>query len=579
MQPIINYHKENLMIKNILLATASIGFLAACSDITTADNTEISAICTPADIVLKNGVVHTVNENNPTAQALAIKDSKFIYVGDNAGVKRYACGEANIIDLKNNAVYPGLIDSHGHIIGVGFREVNLNLQGIDSLSEMLAAVKSYADANPDLKWINGRGWIEKVWPENRFPNRQDLDAIVPDRPVTLGRADGHALVANSMALDVAKITGATENPIGGYINLDENGEPTGMLIDTAMRYIRPFIPSPTREQTKAAIQAGTERNVSLGWTNFQNAGSSYDNFEMMRELHLEGKLAHRIYDAMGFGDSSARLIAEGAQIDPEHYLTVRDIKAVMDGALGSRGAAFIEPYADYDTVGLMRYTVDEITPMLIAALKAGIQVETHAIGDDANRQILNAYEIAFNTVPDSERLINDPRWRVEHAQNIQPEDVDRFIDMDIIPSMQASHAIGDLHFAGDRLGQERLANAYLWRTLIDKGAIIAGGTDQPVEIGDPRIEFYAAVARKDLNGYSGEGWHPELAVTREEALKMLTIWGATAAFQEDALGSIEVGKLADVSVFDKDWMTIPFDQIMSSQNTLTIVHGEIKHQK
>ncbi|MDG1995631.1 MAG: amidohydrolase [Emcibacteraceae bacterium] len=570
------------MIKNLLLATATVSLLAACSSEPegAANNDAMSAtVCTPADIVLTNGVVYTVNENNPSAQALAIEGNKFIYVGDNEGAQRYACGDANVIDLAGQAVYPGLIDSHGHIAGVGFREVNLNLQGIESLAEMLAAVKAYADENPDLDWINGRGWIEKVWPENRFPSRQDLDAIVPYRPVTLRRADGHALVANTVALEAAKITGTTENPVGGHINLDENGEPTGMLIDTAMRYISPLIPSPTREQTKAAIQAGTERNVSIGWTNFQNAGSSYESFEIMKELHAEGKLAHRVYDAMGFGESSERLINEGAQIDPEDYLTVRDIKAVMDGALGSRGAAFIEEYSDYDTRGLMRYTVEELTPMLIGALKAGIQVETHAIGDDANRKVLDAYEIALNTVPKSQRLINDPRWRIEHAQNIQPNDVDRFIDLDIIPSMQASHAIGDLHFAGDRLGQERLANAYLWRTFIDKGAIVPGGSDQPVEIGDPRIEFYAAVARKDLNGYSGEGWHPELAVTREESLKMLTIWGAIAAFQENTLGSIEVGKFADVSVFDKDWMTIPLDQIMSSQSTLTIVHGDIKHHK
>lgn len=568
------------MIKKILLASVAAGLLAGCSaEQTEGDSNNMAAACTAADIVLTNGVVYTVNENNPNAQAIAIKDSKFIYVGDNDGAARYACGDANVIDLAGQAVYPGLIDSHGHIAGVGFREVNLNLQGINSLAEMLAAVKEYADANPDQPWVVGRGWIEKVWPEARFPTRQELDEIVPDRPVYLTRADGHASVINTVAMNMAGITGESENPVGGHINLDENGEPTGMLIDTAMRYVRPLIPAPTREDTKRAIQAGTERNVTLGWTGFQNAGSSYEAFEIMKELHTEGKLAHRIYDAMGFGDSSARLIEEGPQIDPEDYLTVRDIKAVMDGALGSRGAAFIEPYADYDTRGLLRYTVDELVPMLVGALKAGIQVETHAIGDDANRKVLDAYEIALNEVPKSQRKVNDPRWRIEHAQNIQPNDVDRFIDLDIIPSMQASHAIGDLHFAGDRLGIPRLANAYLWRTLIDKGAIIPGGSDQPVEIGDPRIEFYAAVARKDLDGYSGEGWHPELAVTREESLKMLTIWGAYAAFQEDTLGSIEVGKWADVSVFDKDWMTIPLDQIMSSENTLTIVHGDIKHQK
>ncbi len=571
------------MIKKMLLAGATVGLLAACS----AEQTEepaseeamAPAACTPADIVLTNGAVYTVDDNNPNAEAIAIKDHKFIFVGSNDGAAEYACGDANVIDLGGQAVFPGLIESHGHIAGVGFREVNLNLQGINSLAEMLAAVKEYADANPDLPWIVGRGWIEKVWPEKRFPTRQELDEIVPDRPVYLTRADGHASVINTVTMNMAGITGDTLNPVGGHINLDENGEPTGMLIDTAMRYVRPLIPETSRDDTKRAIRAATERNVKLGWTGFQNAGSSYESFEIMKELHAEGELKHRIYDAMAYGDSSTRLIEEGAQIDPEDYLTVRDIKVVMDGALGSRGAAFVEPYADYDTRGLMRYTVEELQPMLTAALKAGIQVETHAIGDDANAKVLDAYEVAFNTVPAEERGVAEPRWRIEHAQNIRPTDVDRFIELDVIPSMQPSHAIGDLHFAGDRLGIERLANAYLWRTLIDKGAIIPGGSDQPVEIGDPRIEFYAAVARRDLDGYSGDGWHPEYAVTREEALKMMTIWGAYAAFQDETLGSIEVGKWADVAVFDKDWMTIPHDQIMSSENTLTIVHGEIKHQK
>ena len=567
------------MINKLLFASAAIGLLAACSGEQGRGNNESAAVCTPADIVLTNGTVYTVNENNPSAQAVAIKDSKFIYVGDNDGAAKYACGDANVIDLAGKPVYPGFIDSHGHISGVGFREVNLNLQGIKSLAEMLTAVKEYADANPDQPWVVGRGWIEKVWPEKRFPTRQDLDEIVPDRPVYLTRADGHASVINTVAMNMAEITGTSENPVGGHINLDENGEPTGMLIDTAMRYVRPLIPAPTPADTKRAIQAGTERNVKLGWTSFQNAGSSWEAYNLMKELHSEGKLAHRIYDAMGYGDSATQLIEQGAIIDPEHYLTVRDIKIVMDGALGSRGAAFIGPYVDYDTRGLMRYTPEEIKPLLVDALKAGIQIETHAIGDDANRKVLNAYEMAFNEVPKSQRKVNDVRWRIEHAQNVQPRDVDRFIDLDVLPSMQASHAIGDLHFAQDRLGLERLKNAYLWRIFIDKGTIIPGGSDQPVEIGDPRIEFYASVARKDLSGFSAEGWHPEYAMTREEALKSLTIWGAYAAFQEDALGSIEVGKLADVVVFDKDLMVIPEDQMMSSNAVLTIVHGDIKHQQ
>ena len=561
------------MIKKILLSAAIT---------TVAASTSYAQSCKDADIVLKNGTVYTVDENNPSAEAIAILGSKIIYVGDDIGVERYSCGDANVVDLNGKAVYPGLIDAHGHLSRVGEREVNLNLQGINSLKKVLEKVKEYADNNLDAEWISGRGWIEKVWPEGRFPTRQDLDVIVPDRPVFLVRADAHAAVINTAAMNMAKITGTTVAPSGGAINLDENGEPTGMLIDKAMNLVLPLIPSITREKAKDNIRIATERNVSLGWTGFHNAGDTYDVLRMMRELRAEGKLKHRVYHAvrpMLYVEDAEILFENGGEIDPEHYVTARQFKITVDGALGSRGAGFIEPYSDYDTRGLVRYTEDDLSPLLIRGLENGLQFQLHAIGDAANRMVLNAFEQALKAVPKSKRRVNDPRWRVEHAQNVQPDDVDRFIDLDIIPSMQPSHAIGDLHFAEDRLGIDRLANAYLWRTFIDKGAIIPGGTDQPVEIGDPRIEFYAAVARKDLDGFSAEGWHPELKVTREEALKMFTIWAAYAAFQENVLGSLEVGKLADVSVFDKDIMTIPENEIMSSNAVMTIVHGEIVYQK
>lgn len=555
-----------MIIKSLLM-------LGAMTSIAAAQN------CKPADIVMTGATVYTVNDNQPMATAIATRGDKIIYVGDDIGAGRYACGNANVIDMTGKVIFPGFIDSHGHLMRVGFREKNLNLQGINSLADMLEAVKSYADANPDTAWVTGNGWIEKVWPEGRFPNRQDLDGIIPDRPVYLGRADGHAAVLNSMALEMAGITGDTKSPAGGAINLDENGEPTGILVDTARDLVTPLIPAPTAAERKDAIRMGAERNVRIGWTNFQDAGSNYDIIGLIQELNSEGKLAHRVFEAVNFGPELDTLFERGIEIDKDNMVTVRGIKVRLDGALGSRGAAFIEPYSDYDTKGLIITKSEDIRPILLKAIKMGFQVETHAIGDAANRTALDLYEEAFKAVPKSQRGVLDPRWRVEHAQNIQPTDVNRFIDLDVIPSMQTSHAIGDLHFAGERLGLERLANAYLWRTLIDKGAIIAGGTDQPVEIGDPRIEFYAAVARKDLSGFSGEGWHPELAVTREEALKMLTIWGAYTAFQENILGSIEVGKLADFSILDKDIMTIPEEQIMSSENVMTIVNGKIVYQK
>ncbi|MCC3860144.1 amidohydrolase [Pseudemcibacter aquimaris] len=535
--------------------------------------------CKPADIVMTGATVYTVNDNQPTASAIATRGDKIIYVGDDIGAERYACGNANVIDMTGKTIFPGFIDSHGHLMRVGFREKNLNLQGISSLADMLEAVKSHADANPDSAWITGTGWIETNWPEGRFPNKDDLDAIIPDRPVSLGRADGHASVLNTMALELAGITGETKSPQGGAINLDENGEPTGILVDTARDLVNPLIPAPTAAERKDAIRMGAERNVRMGWTNFQDAGSNYDTIGLFQELYSENNLAHRVFVAVNFGPELDTLYERGIEVDKDNIVTVRGIKVRLDGALGSRGAALLEPYSDYDTKGLIITKSEDIRPVLLKAIKMGFQVETHAIGDAANRIILDLYEEAFKAVPKSQRAVQDPRWRVEHAQNIQPEDVDRFIDLDVIPSMQASHAIGDLHFAGIRLGIPRLANAYLWRTLIDKGSIIAGGSDQPVEIGDPRIEFYAAVARKDFDGYTGEGWHPEYAVTREEALKMLTIWGAHTAFQENILGSIEVGKLADLSIMDKDIMTIPEDQIMTAENVMTVVNGKIVYQK
>lgn len=558
------------MLKELTLGLGIIGLMSSVSS---------AATCKPADLVLTGATIYTVNDNQPIASAVATLDNKIIYVGDDIGAERYSCGNATVLNMAGNAIFPGFIDSHGHLMRVGFREKNLNLQGINSLTDMLEAVKSHADANPKTEWVTGSGWIEKVWPEERFPNRHDLDLIVSDRPVYLGRADGHAAVLNSMALEMANINSNTISPSGGAIYRDEDGEPTGMLVDTARNLVTSLIPAPTREETKEAIRVGAERNARIGWTNFQDAGSTYETIDLIQELNDEGKLAHRVFEAINFGPELDTLFERGIEIDQNQMVTVRGIKVRLDGALGSRGAAFLEPYSDYDTKGLIITKSEDIRPILLKAIKLGFQVETHAIGDAANRTALDLYEEAFKAVPKSERAVLDPRWRIEHAQNVKPDDVDRFIDLDVIPSMQTSHAIGDLHFAGERLGQERLANAYLWRTFIDKGAIIAGGTDQPVEIGDPRIEFYAAVARKDLNGFSGEGWHPEYAVTREEALKMLTIWGAHTAFQEEILGSIEVGKLADFSILDKDIMTIPEDQIMSAKNVMTIVNGKIVYQK
>ena len=465
------------------------------------------------------------------------------------------------------------MDAHGHLKGIGYRELTLNLQGINSLNETLETVKKYVLTKESGEWIVGRGWIDKIWPEKRFPTKQDLDIFSPENPVVLERADGHAIVANSLALDLANITSATPNPQGGFIEKDAAGELTGLLVDTAMSLITDLTPKPSLAMDKEAFLKGLQRNVSLGWTQIHTPGATYDDIAILKEIKSQGELLQRVYVMVDDGLPAERLLDEGPLLDPDNYLIVRTIKMYSDGALGSRGAALLEKYDDYDGNGHFIFVEEETKPKLLKALKSGIQIATHAIGDHANRVVLDWYEEALSI--GNKSGLAQPRWRIEHSQNITRIDQKRFLKLGIIPSMQPSHAIGDLHFAVDRLGLDRIDNAYAWRDLIDLGLIIPGGTDAPVEIGDPRIEFYAAVTRKDVDGFYDKGWNLHQRVTREEALKMFTIWPAIASFQEDVKGTIEKGKLADLTVFNKNLMTIPDHEILESKNILTIVGGRV----
>ncbi len=531
--------------------------------------------CKSADVVLINSTIYTLNDSAPSAQALAFLGDTLVFVGSNALSKEYQCNDAKVIDLKGSYVYPGFVDSHAHLKGIGHRENSLNLQGIDSLKEMLTTVEIFSNGIQPGEWVVGRGWIEKVWPEKRFPTRYELDRFSSDKPVILERADGHAVVVNSLALELAGISSESNDPHGGRIEKDKNGEPTGMLIDKATSLVEKLIPKTTKQEDKRDLKAGIDSNVSLGWTQVQIAGGTFSDIEILEEIKKEGNLLQRVYFAVSAGKPAETLLKLGPKLDPENMLTVRGIKLYADGALGSRGAALLEKYDDQDTTGLLIFTKEETLPVLEEALKKGIQIQTHAIGDKGNRITLDWYQEAFNSIVDEERKVIDPRWRIEHSQIITKEDQIRFRDMEIIASMQPSHAIGDLHFAPSRLGMQRVGNGYVWRNLIDLGVVVAGGSDAPVEIGDPRIEFYAAIARKDLDGFYDRGWHLEQAVTREEALKMFTIWPAFAAFQEDINGTIEVGKLADLTIFSKDIMKVPEEEILEAQVIMTIVNGKI----
>src|SRR4051812_16062921 len=544
-----------------------------------------------ADLILLNGNIYTVNEKMPHAEAVAVKADKIIFAGTNAAVKSYQGANTRVVDLKGATVVPGMTDAHYHFLGVGQREMNLNLEGLTSLDAFLDKVKERVGKAKPGDWVTGRGWIETFWQGQAFPTRWDLDKISPNNPVILGRADGHGAVANSLALKAGGVTKETKDPFGGQILRDkQTGEPTGMLLDNAQALVRRQVPPSADGSDEQAAMVADKRSIGLGWTQVQDPGGSFRDVDIYKKLYSEGKLKVRIYKAVyGPGPEADRLLSEGPVIEAYgNKLNVRAIKVVSDGALGSRGAALLAPYSDEPqvksadgtmkpNVGFLRVKDEQLLPMLKSALQKGIQVETHAIGDYANRFTLDEYEKALKAVPGSQRKIAEPRWRDEHSQIVNPTDIPRFAKLGIIPSMQPSHAIGDLHFAPGRLGADRLRGAYAWNTFIKSGVVVPGGSDAPVERGEPMIEFYAAVARKDIRGYAGADaeWHPEEKVSRENALKMFTVWPAYVAFEERLRGSIEVGKLADFTVLSADIMKVPEMEILKTHCVLTIIGGEV----
>jgi predicted amidohydrolase YtcJ len=539
-----------------------------------------SAQQAPADLVFTNAKVYTGNGKSPRAEAVAIKGDKLVFVGRNDAAARLVGPGTKVIDLKGATMLPGLTDSHMHLSGVGQRELTLNLEGSNTLDDFLAKVKARVDQARPGQWVTGRGWIETFWKPPVFPTRQDLDRIAPNNPVYLTRADGHASIANSAALRLAGVTRTTTPPSGGAINKDADGEPTGMLIDRAQGLVGRLVPPPTEVERDQEIIKGVEREVRLGWTQIQDAHGSWNEVERIRRLYREGKLKIRIYKTISGPSADAdRLIQQGPVLGEfGGRLTVRTIKVVMDGALGSRGAALLAPYSDDPrNSGLITTDTVALKPMLLSALRNGIQVETHSIGDRGNRLMLDFYAAAMQAVPPDQRKLAEPRWRDEHSQIVSPQDLARFKQLGVIASMQPSHAISDLYFAPARLGLDRLKGAYAWQSLLKLGVPVAGGSDAPVERGEPMIEFYAAVARKDLLGRSGEGWHPEERVTREQALKMFTLWPAFAAFEESSRGSIEVGKLADLTILDQDIMRVPELEILKTHTLYTVINGEIAY--
>ncbi len=536
--------------------------------------------CLQADVFIANATVYTVDEVQWTAEAIAIKDGKFAFVGSHKDAQPWLCGAQQHWDLTGAFVYPGFTDGHQHLEGVGRRTRSLSLFGINTLAATLASIEQWSATLPEGDWVLGRGWIEREWrDEQRFLSRHDVDDFTANKPLYLPRADGVSALVNSKALELAGIDRHTPDPSGGRFERDENGDLTGYVLARAMDSFRDILPSETDPYIKENLRLGMAANAAMGWTQTHDAGMTWREVSLLRELHREGHMAHRVYIAVPIAEAQL-LIEQGPERSDDGLFELRGIKVFIDGTLGSRGAALLEPYADDDSLGFMgRTTQAELMPVLDQALRKGLQVMTHVIGDRALRKTLDWYAQSWAQLPQKHWASQDLRWRLEHAQIIPPQDQQRLVALSVIPSMQPSHAIGDLNFAPSRLGQRRLRYAYPWQPLLDRGLRIIAGSDAPVEAGDPRVEFYAAISRARLDGSRDSGWHPEFAVSRADALRMLTLWPAYGAFQEAERGSIAVGKAADLSVFDTDFMTDKPSNILQAQVLLTLVAGNVTYQK
>ncbi|HEX8568423.1 MAG TPA: amidohydrolase [Caulobacteraceae bacterium] len=532
----------------------------------------------PADLVFWGGPIHTADDARPAAEAVAVDAGRIVYVGARAGARNFVGPQTEVVDLKGAALYPGFIDAHAHLRGIGERELTLNLEGATSIADLQQRLRARVEQTGPDAVITGRGWIETHWPEKRFPTAADLDAVAPQNPVLLTRADGHALVANTAALRFAGITPQTQAPSGGEILKDARGRPNGMLIDAAMGLAGSLRAEPSREDRTRALRQGNDVYARYGWTGVHNMSVDWADVEIIEALAESGENSLRVVNYV-VPEAAERLIESGPRSAGGGRAVTRGVKYYVDGALGSRGAALHEPYADApQTRGLLLLDEARATAAYERALRRGIQVTTHAIGDRGNTLVLDWYEKTFARLPEGQRGMREPRWRIEHAQVVRPGEIERFDQLGVIASMQPSHAIGDLHFAPSRLGMERLAGAYAWRSFLQAGARVVGGSDAPVERGDPLIEFYAAVARRDLKGFSSAGWHPEQRLNRQEALKLFTAWPAYAAFLEAEVGQLKVGQRADLTVFDIDLMTVPEARIPQGEALLTVVDGQVRHR-
>ena len=544
-----------------------------------------------ADVIYTNGNIYTVDEQNPTAEAIAIKGERVLLVGSAAAMDQYRGDETEIIDLEGNFAMPGFIEGHGHFSGLGLSLINLNFLKAKSWDEIVEAVaKAVEDAEPG-EWIIGRGWHQEKWLGELdrqvlgYPFHDRLSEVSPDNPVLLRHASGHGSFANAKAMELAGITSETPNPVGGEIVRDSRGAAIGMFEETAQRlvsrlyqeYLDTLEPDELKKRWRKAIDLAQQECLAKGVTSFQDAGSSFQDIEWYNEMAENKELDLRLWVMLRQSFDQMKDNLDGLPIIDAggHYFTCKSIKSAVDGALGSFGAWLLRPYNDKTNFhGQNTVSIDEVTNIAQLAWDNDLQLCVHAIGDRANREVLDIYAETFNSNPER----TDHRWRIEHAQHLHPDDIPRFKELGVIASMQGIHCTSDAPFVVKRLGEERARfGAYPWRSLIDAGVVVTNGTDAPVEDVDPLESFYASVTRRRID--SGMEFYTEQSMTRAEAIYSYTMACAFSAFEEEHKGSLEAGKLADIVVLSEDLLNCSDEKILETEILMTIVGGKVKYKK
>ena len=521
-----------------------------------------------------NGYSFDNNRQLQQFQTLVFDNGRVLATGGSTLKANYP--DANVIDGKGLTLLPGITDAHGHVSSLGYTLLQIDLRGATSARQVSSLIATYAKEKPFLNWIQGRGWNQVLWPGQQYPTAQILDELISDRPVWLERIDGHAGWANSKALALAGINANTISPPGGEIIRDRNGNPTGILIDNAMALVNQVIPPPSDEEMAAALAAATKHLLSLGITSVHDAGVSARENDYYRQLANSGNLDVRLYGMISSTDPElGRMLSAGPSNDPLDLYSARSVKVYTDGALGSRGAALLEPYSDRaGHSGLLLTSKEQLRAIFSLSIQAGFQVAIHAIGDKGNRIGLDEVEHAYATIG-GRKL----RHRIEHSQVVALDDIPRFKSLDVIASMQPTHATSDMNMAEDRLGSDRLKGAYAWRSFLDQGSVLVSGSDFPIELANPFHGIHAAVTRQNQLDEPAGGWISEQAITTEEAVRSFTIDAAWAAHQDKVLGGLTEGKWADFILLDQDLFAIPVNELWKTTVAETWLAGKLVYAK